>query len=135
MGVGPGQNATKLVPRWALPAFLNIDSQTDFDLWVLPMEGDRKPWPFLKTKFPERSAHFSTDGRWVAYLSNESGQPEIYVRPFVEPTSAAGAKATSIGGQWQVSTAGGIAPRWRYDGKELYYIGPEGQMMAASITT
>jgi serine/threonine-protein kinase len=58
----------------------------------------------------------------VAYQSNESGRPEIYVRPFPGP-----------GGQWQVSTAGGIAPRWRPDGKELYYISPDSTLMAAPI--
>ena len=58
---------------------------------------------------------------------------EIYVRPFVAP-AAAGATANQAGGQWQVSTAGGIFPRWRPDGKELYYIGPEGQMMSAPVT-
>lgn len=104
--------------------------QTDRDLWVLPLEGDRKPWLFLKTSFAEAAGQFSPDGRWVAYQSNESGRFEIYVRPFVEPT-AADSKATSAGGQWQVSTAGGLFARWRADGRELYYIGPDGQMMAA----
>ena len=106
---------------------------TDRDVWVLPMEGDRKPWVFLKTNFNERWAHFSPDGRWVAYMSDESGRDEIYLRPFGEP-AAAGATANRAGGQWQVSTAGGIFPRWRPDGKELYYIGPDGQVMAAPVT-
>jgi hypothetical protein len=98
------------------------------------MEGDRKPWVFLKTNFQERWAQFSPDGRWVAYMSNESGRPEIYVRPFVEPApGTTGRAAGATGGQWQVSTAGGIYPRWRPDGKELFYIGPDGLMMAAPI--
>ena len=70
---------------------------------------------------------------WVAYESNESGRDEIYVRPFVGP-AASGATANGAGGRWQVSAAGGIFPRWRPDGKELYYIGPDGQMMAAPVT-
>jgi WD40-like Beta Propeller Repeat len=74
---------------------------------------------------------FSPDGRWMAYQSNESGRPEIYVRAFVAPGET-GAKAT--GGQWQVSTSGGIMPAWRSDGKELYYLDPTGVMMAAPIT-
>jgi hypothetical protein len=100
---------------------------------VVPAEGDRKPWAFLKTNFDEAAGKFSPDGRWVAYQSNESGRYEIYVRPFAEP-GAAGSKAASAGGQWQVSTAGGMFARWRADGKELYYIGPDGRLMAATIT-
>ena len=65
--------------------YYSIDPQTGRDLWVLPLEGDRKPWMFLKTNFDERWGQFSPDGRWVAYQSNESGRQEIYVRPFVEP--------------------------------------------------
>ena len=109
------------------------DPQTGYDLWVLPLEGNQKPWPFLKTKFAELVGLFSPDGRWIAYISNESGQPEIYVRPFVTPGSANSA-GNLARGQWQVSTAGGIYPRWRRDGKELYYIGVDGQMMAVPIS-
>ena len=69
----------------------------------------------------------------MAYQSNESGRNEIYVRPFVPP-GAAGTAAGAAGGQWQVSTAGGIYPVWRPDGKELYYLNPAGAMMAAPIT-
>ena len=95
------------------------------------------PSLFLKTSFIEKWGQFSPDGRWVAYMSNESGRPEIYVRSFVEPAAPTAndrATAKQAGGQWQVSTAGGIFPRWRPDGKELYYIGPDGQMMAAPVT-
>ncbi len=109
------------------------DPHRDRDLWVLPLDGDHKPWVFLKTNFNERWARFSPDGRWVAYTSNESGHDEIYVRPFLEP-AASTSKDGSSGGQWQVSTAGGIYPLWRSDGKELYYLAPEGQMMAVPIT-
>jgi Tol biopolymer transport system component len=108
--------------RFLLYLVLN-DPKTSLDLWALPLEGDRKPFVFLNATFEESLGQFSPDGRWVVYVSNESGRYEIYVRPF--PKS---------GGQWQVSTAGGIWPRWRPDGKELYYIGPNGEMMAAPIT-
>ena len=117
--------------------YQSLDPQTDYDLWVLPLDGDRKPWVFLKTNFIERWGQFSPDGRWVAYMSNESGRMEIYVRPFVAPaapTAQDGATANRAGGQWQVSTAGGIHPRWRPDGTELYYLGRDGQMMAAPVT-
>lgn len=87
---------------------------------------------FLATTFSERQGAFSPDGRWVAYMSNESGRDEIYIRPFAAP-SASGA-SDGAGGQWQVSTAGGIFPRWRPDGKELCYVDPTARMMAAPIT-
>jgi hypothetical protein len=93
---------------------------------------DRKPFVFLRTPFREAYGTFSPDGRWVAYHSNESGRPEIYVRPFVPPGATSNA-AAAAGGQWQVSTAGGILPMWRSDGKELYYLNPDGAMMAAQI--
>ena len=98
------------------------DATTERDLWVLPLQGDRKPFVFLKTSFEEHRGQFSPNEHWITYVSNESGRPEIYVRPFPGP-----------GGQWQVSTGGGIQPRWSPDGKELYYIAPDGQLMAASI--
>jgi WD40 repeat protein len=98
--------------------------QTSFDLWVLPTEGDRKPQLFVNTSFEERQGQFSPDGRWVAYQSNESGRFEIYVRPF--PKSD---------GQWQISAGGGVSPRWRRDGKELFYIAPDGRLMAAPVAT
>ena len=117
--------------------YYSLDLQDDYDLWVKPMEGDAPPWVFLKTPFSERQSRFSPDGRFVAYMSNESGRSEIYVRPFAPPPSSgamAGAAAPAPSGQWQVSTAGGIHPSWRADGKELYYLGPDGAMMAAPIT-
>ncbi len=113
--------------------YRSIDPQTSLDLWIVPMVGDRTPSVFLKTPFREGYGAFSPDGRWVAYESNESGRNEIYVRPFVPPATA-GTPPTPAGGQWQVSTAGGIYPVWRPDGKELYYLNPAGAMMAAPIT-
>jgi Tol biopolymer transport system component len=113
--------------------YIALDPKTNSDLWVLPMTGDHMPWVFLKTPFREAYGEFSPDGRWVAYHSNESaGRPEVYVRPFVPPASAS--TAASAAGQSQVSTAGGIMPLWRADGKELYYLDPSGAMMAAPIT-
>ena len=104
--------------------YREADPKTGGDLWVLPMTGnDRKPIPIVNTPFEELNGQFSPDGRWVAYETNESGRFEIVVQPFPAPT-----------GKWQVSTAGGIQPRWRNDGKELYFISPDGKLMAASIT-
>jgi Tol biopolymer transport system component len=98
------------------------DPTTGVDLWTLPLDSDRKTWPFLNATYEERYGHFSPDGRWVAYQSNESGRLEIYVTPFPGP-----------GGHSLVSTAGGIWPRWSPNGKELYYIAPNAMLMAAPI--
>ena len=94
----------------------------NMDLWVWPLDSVRKPTVFLNTKFDERGPHFSPDGRWVSYHSNESGRNEVYVRPFPGP-----------GGQWQISTAGGSTARWRHDGRELYYVSLDGKLMAVPI--
>ena len=100
--------------------------RTGDDLWVLPLTGARQPAPFLQTPFNESQAQFAPDGRWVAYMSDISGQSEIYVRPFPA--------ARGNGGQWLISTGGGFQPRWRGDGKELYYLsGP--RIMSVDIIT
>ncbi len=96
--------------------------QTRAQLFVLPLSGDRKPVPFLNTKFDEGFGQFSPDGRWVAYRSNESGRNEVYVAPFPGP-----------GGKWQISTAGGDRPRWRRDGSEIFYLAPDNKLMAAAV--
>jgi Tol biopolymer transport system component len=113
--------------------------QTDADLWVVPSMGDRTPLVFLKTPFREAWGAFSPDGRWVAYQSDESGRPEIYVRPFGLSGAASALRpgsgqAEATGVQWQVSTVGGIRPLWRHDGRELYYLNPAGAMMVAPVT-
>ena len=91
---------------------------------MLPLDGDRQPFPFLQTEFEERQAQFSPNGRWLAYISNESGRFEVYVRLF--PPAA---------GKWQVSTGGGEQPRWRRDGKELFYAAPDHTLMALDVKT
>ncbi len=96
---------------------------TKWDLWILPMFGNRKPYPFLETEFSEWSGAFSPDSRWIAYQSDESGRYEIYVRPFQ------GAE-----GKWQVSTTGGLNPIWRPDGHELYYESAERKLMAVEVS-
>jgi hypothetical protein len=83
---------------------------TKDDLWVLPLTGDRKPFPYLTTPFRENQGHLSPNGRWMAYRSDESGKYEVYVQAF--PPS---------GGKWQISNSGGGEPSWRRDGKELFY--------------
>jgi len=102
------------------------------DLWILPIEapagGDRKPIPFLVTQADETFGQFSPDGRWIAYSSDESGRREVYVQGFAPDRVPAAAV-----GKWQISTAGGDKPRWRHDGKELYYIAPDSKMMAVPV--
>jgi Tol biopolymer transport system component len=111
-------------------------SKTKLDIWVLPMFGDRQPFPFLQTEFNEGFVTFSPDGHWVAYQSDESGSFEVYVAPFqpeggpVDPQSVS---AGPHGGKWQVSQGGGTVPTWRRDGKGLYFLGPEGKLMEADI--
>ncbi len=128
-----GLNATDWSADGKYVLYNSLDPTTDWDLWVLPMEAPGDAWPLLKTANNERQGTFSPDGRWVVYLSNASGRPEIYVRAFAAPApSGAGRSATA--GQWQVSTDGGSYPRWSHDGKEIYYISPTGAMMAATVT-
>jgi len=98
------------------------DPKTGSDLWALPLDGERKPVAIARNGFDESQGQFSPDGRWVAYVSNETGRYEIYVRPFPDAS-----------GKWQVSTAGGIYPRWRLDEHELFYIGLDNRLMAVQI--
>jgi len=98
------------------------DPKDGSDLWALPLTGERKPFPVVQSSFDDIEGQFSPDARWLAYASNESGRYEVYVRPF-----------PGQGGKWQVSTAGGTQPRWRSDGKELFYVSPDSRMMAAPI--
>jgi Tol biopolymer transport system component len=97
------------------------------DIWVLPMQGDRTPYPFQQTRFDESNARFSPDGRWVAFESNETGRYEVYVREFAPSKEAAAG-----GGKWMVSKDGRGNPAWRDDGKEIAYVGG-GKVMSVSV--
>ena len=112
----------------------DIGSSFDSSINVLPIFGDRKPFVFLQTPFTEVWGQFSPDGRWVAYESNESGKYEVFVRPFQPPGTAGAAASNAAMAQQTVSSAGGVAPMWSADGKELYYLNPAGEMMAVPIT-
>jgi serine/threonine protein kinase len=112
--------------------YSSLSPATGQDIWVLPLENGRKPFPFLITEFNELIAEFSPDGHWVAYQSNESGKLEVYVRPF--SVNSAGT-AVEPGGKWQISTGSGRQPRWRADGRELYYRAADGRIMAVDIAT
>jgi hypothetical protein len=114
--------------RWLLAVKPGVQLQPD--LWILPVDGDKNLIRLTETPFVEPVARFSPDGRWVAYQSNESGRPEIYVRPF----QLSGAGKPGLGPPWLVSTDGGQAPRWRRDGREIFYRNPTGAMMAADVS-
>ena len=108
--------------RWLL--YYEVNPTTGRDLWALDMTSpDHTPRVVANTPAEEVLAQFSPDGRWVAYQTNESGRFEVVVQPFPD-----------AGGKWQVSTAGGVAPRWRADGKELYFLAPDATMMAVPVT-
>jgi Tol biopolymer transport system component len=101
-----------------------VDPKTRADLWALDMTGNqRTPRAVVNTPYEERNGQFSPDGHWLAYQTNESGRPEIVAVPFPDPTETL-----------RVSTSGGTQPRWHRDGKELYFVAPDGELMAAPIT-
>jgi serine/threonine protein kinase len=125
---------------WSSPTPLNVRVPTDWSrdgrfllytssppdwilqMWILPMTGERKPHAFVHSQSSEREGQFSPDGQWVAYSSNESARWQVYVVPFPGP-----------GGKYQISTGGGQQPRWRRDGKELYFLTPDKKLMAVSV--
>jgi Tol biopolymer transport system component len=102
--------------------FIRYDPKTKWDEWALPMFGDRKPIPYNQTQFDEGAGTFSPDGKWVAYYSNESGKLESYLQSF----PAQGSKV-------QISNGGGGEVRWRRDGKELFYIGLDQELMSVEV--
>jgi Tol biopolymer transport system component/predicted Ser/Thr protein kinase len=111
--------------------FTSVSPKTDADIWALPMQREANPISVLQTPFAESMGHFSPDGRWIAYASLESGTYEIYVRPFSPEARGGAAGAKSI-----VSNGGtSLYPRWRADGKELFYTAPNLQQMAVDTDT
>jgi serine/threonine protein kinase len=120
---------TKIVTDWSSDGrhllYADIDLSSGYDLWALPLSdnsGSRKPIVVANTPFEEREGQFSPDSHWIAYRSNESGQFEIYVQAFPNAT-----------GKWRISTAGGISPRWRRDGNELFFVSLDGKLMSVPV--
>jgi len=93
-----------------------------WSIWVLPLFGGHKAYPFIQSTFSAREASFSPDGKWLAYCSNESGEYRVYVVPFPGP-----------GGKWQVSLGDGRGPLWRRDGKEIFYLSADNKLMAVNV--
>ncbi len=116
-----GIGADSWSPNGKVLAYTEWNPNTSGDIFVLQLDGDRKPQPFLRTQFTEWGPAFSPDGHWIAYTSDESGRYEVYVRPFPD-----------TGGKWQISTEGGEEPVWAHDGKEIFYRNGE-KWMAASV--
>jgi eukaryotic-like serine/threonine-protein kinase len=122
-------NITDVPTQWSRDGrfivYVENDPKNKLDLWVLPTEGaaaERKPIPFLRTEFNELLGQLSPDSHWMAFTSDRSGRREVYVRPF--PPAE---------GEWTISIAGGEQPRWRGDGKELFFAAADGKMMAVPV--
>jgi eukaryotic-like serine/threonine-protein kinase len=125
------QYSSSFTPDGKRMAFNERHSAISSDLWTVPIEGDGaglragKPEVFRQTPADERNPSFSPDGRWLAYVSNESGTSQIYVRAFPDK-----------GGKWQISNSGGLYPKWSRNGRELFFRTEDSRMiMVASYTT
>jgi hypothetical protein len=98
------------------------DAESD-DIWMLPLDGGRKAYPLVREPGPQRQAKLSPDGKWLAYVTDlTAGLPEVIVVSLVTP-----------GAKWRISTGGGAFPRWRRDGKELFYLASGGALTAVAI--
>jgi Tol biopolymer transport system component len=102
------------------------DPKTHSDVWALPdpLTSPGQPSRILGTEFSENTPMFSPDGRWIAYSSTESGAPEVWVTPFPDAIR-----------RYLVSRSGGLFPRWRPDGSEIYYVTPGGDLMVVAVRT
>jgi Tol biopolymer transport system component len=103
--------------------FASVGRDGGWDLWALPMSGEKEPFPVAKTRFVERFGDFSPDGRYVTYSSDQSGQQDVYVQEFPEARS-----------KWQVSTKGGTQPFWSGSGKEIFYRAPDARVMSVPVS-
>ncbi|PYV30024.1 MAG: hypothetical protein DMG22_21630, partial [Acidobacteria bacterium] len=118
-------NESKDVTDWSSDR-KNVVYDVDFPMtsvWVLPLSGDRKPFPYVQANYNAQQGQLSPNGRFIAYSSDESGRLEVYVQTFPERR-----------GKWVISTAGGFGPQWRHDGKELFYLAG-GKIMAVEVKT
>ena len=92
-------------------------------LWAVTVAGDREPIAIAQTSFQETNGRFSPDSGWISFQSNETGRAEIYVQRF-----------PGAGGKGQVSTNGGTDPKWRRDGREIFFLAPDNRLMSVSIS-
>jgi serine/threonine-protein kinase len=117
------QDPSAMSPDATRLVFKEQSPKTGWDLMVLTLDKQRHVEPLVRTTFDEVNAEISPDGRWLAYQSNESGQNEVYVRPFPDVN----------GGRWQISTGGGRQPVWARSGEELFYLAPSGTLIVVRI--
>ena len=117
------QNPTAISPDGAQLVFTESMPRTGEDVMVLSLRGERRTTPLIQTPFAERNGEISPGGRWIAYEANDSGQFEIYVRPF----------PNVVDGRWQVSTGGGTRPLWSRNGQELFFLAPTGALMRVGV--
>jgi Tol biopolymer transport system component len=115
------KHATHWSPDGRFIIYQTVERSTGRDLWTLA-DGDQKREVYLQTAFHESLGRLSPNGRWMAYVSNQTGRDEVYVRPFPPST-----------GMWRISTEGGTEPRWRRDGRELFYIAADQNVMAVPV--
>ena len=120
--VGMNPVAQSWSPDGRFIIYSAFDATTHTDLWLLPMTGDRTPQPLVQTAFSEDQAEISPDGRWIAYASNETGRDEVYVQSFPVPAT-----------KYRISSSGAADPRWRADGKEMFFIGNDRRLMAVTV--
>ena len=118
----PDLAATGWSPDGRVILFTRYASATRNDVYLLPLTGPAEPKALLQTSFNEQDAVFSPDGRWISYTTDESGQSEVYIQSFPEASS-----------RTRVSTSGGFSPYWRGDGKEVFFVGPGGRLMATEV--
>jgi Tol biopolymer transport system component len=114
-------------------AFINTgfprsDSETQSDIWLFDLARNRTRIPLLTTQFHEANPVFSPDGKWLAFTSNESGNPELYIQPF-----RSGGQPALVGERHLVSSSGALAVRWRRDGKEIFYLDLNGRVQAVNV--
>ena len=125
----------KILPDWSRDGryliYIHIGATTADDIWALPLEGDRRPFPVVQTPAIETNPALSPGGEWLAFESALSGRPEVIVTPFPGPRTADAATP-----RWQVSTLGGSRPRWSRDGRALYYVSLDDlRIMRADVRT
>jgi len=101
----------------------NVPSAASADLWFLPMSGERKALPYLRSNYRKIQAQLSPNGRWLAFSTNESGDSQVVVQTFPDPNE----------GKWQITSKGGSQPRWRRDSRELFYLAPDEKLMAVPV--
>jgi serine/threonine protein kinase len=125
---GNPQYPTSWSPDGRFLLYYEVDRITGSDLWALQVDKHDSALPLLRSAANEMGAQVSPDGKWVAYYSDESGRWEIYVQRFAFDKEAA-----SLGAKWQVSSNGGRLPRWRRDGRELFYVSSDGTLTSVAV--